>query len=213
MATAPAPDPARWRALAVVAAGVALIIIDATIVNVALPTIITDLDLRLATAEWVNTTYALVFAALLIVAGRLADLHGRRRLYLTGLVVFTAASVLAGLAPTGGLLVGARVLQGLGGAMVLPATLSIVNATFTGKERAAAFGVWGATIGGMAALGPLAGTEEARFFVATSTFTSAGSSLSGLPPTLGTSVCEEESAVSARSSSSLEPLRVFRSSS
>ncbi len=157
MATAPAPDPARWRALAVVAAGVALIIIDATIVNVALPTIITDLDLRLATAEWVNTTYALVFAALLIVAGRLADLHGRRRLYLTGLVVFTAASVLAGLAPTGGLLVGARVLQGLGGAMVLPATLSIVNATFTGKERAAAFGVWGATIGGMAALGPLAG--------------------------------------------------------
>ncbi len=152
-----APDPRRWLALAIVAAGVALIIVDSTIVNVALPTIILDLDLGLSGAEWVNTAYSLVFAAILVATGRLADRRGRRRIYVTGLFVFGAASILAGLAPNGELLILARLLQGVGGALVLPSTLSLVNATFQGRERAAAFGVWGATIGGMAAVGPILG--------------------------------------------------------
>ena len=154
---AAAPDPRRWFALGVVAAGVALIIIDSTIVNVALPTIIRDLDLGLSGAEWVNSIYSLVFAALLIATGRFADMRGRRTVYIAGLVVFGGSSILAGLAPSGELLILARLLQGVGGALVLPSTLSIVNATFQGRERAAAFGVWGGTIGGMAALGPIAG--------------------------------------------------------
>ena len=157
MEAAVIPDPKRWIALGVVAAGVALIIIDSTIVNVALPTIIKDLQLGLSGAEWVNSIYSLVFAALLIATGRFADMRGRRLVYIAGLVIFASASVLAGMAGTGELLILARLLQGVGGALVLPATLSIVNATFQGKERAAAFGVWGGTIGGMAALGPIAG--------------------------------------------------------
>ena len=151
------PDPRRWIALAVVAAGVAMIIIDATIVNVALPTIIRDLDLGLSGAEWVNSIYSLVFAALLIATGRFADMRGRRLVYIAGLAIFGASSILAGMAGSGDLLILARLLQGIGGALVLPSTLSIVNATFQGKERAVAFGVWGGTIGGMAALGPIAG--------------------------------------------------------
>lgn len=153
----PEVDPKRWFALGIVAAGVALIIIDSTIVNVALPTMILDLNLGLSGAEWVNSIYSLVFAAILIVTGRLADMRGRRLIYVIGLAVFAGASILAGLSPNGEFLILARLLQGIGGALVLPSTLSIVNATFQGKERAAAFGVWGATIGGMAALGPIAG--------------------------------------------------------
>jgi EmrB/QacA subfamily drug resistance transporter len=147
----------RWLGLAMLSLGVAMIIVDATIVNVAVPSIIRDLSLDSTTAEWINTIYALVFAALLITLGRLGDLLGRRRLYLVGLVVFGIASVLAGAAPTGELLIAARVLQGVGGAMILPATQSILNTTFRGRDRAIAFAIWGATIGGMAAVGPLLG--------------------------------------------------------
>jgi EmrB/QacA subfamily drug resistance transporter len=147
----------RWAALCVLGLGVALVVIDITVVNVALPTIIASLDLEIADAEWVNSSYALVFAALLLTLGRLGDLLGRRRMFLAGLVVFAIASLIAsrstGLPP----LVGARVLQGVGAAMVLPATLSIVNVTFRGRDRAVAFGVWGAVIAGMAAAGPLVG--------------------------------------------------------
>ncbi|MEO5965148.1 MAG: MFS transporter [Candidatus Limnocylindrales bacterium] len=147
----------RWIGLAMLSLGVAMIIVDATIVNVAVPSIIRDLDLDSTTAEWINTVYALVFAALLITLGRVGDLLGRRALYFVGLVVFGAASVLAGAAPTGELLILARVLQGVGGAMILPATQSILNTNFRGRDRAIAFGIWGATIGGMAAVGPLLG--------------------------------------------------------
>jgi EmrB/QacA subfamily drug resistance transporter len=139
------------------ALGVAMIIVDATIVNVAIPSIIRDLNLSLVDAEWVTTIYSLVFAAFLITLGRIGDASGRKRLLLAGLVVFVVSSMLAGRAPNGGLLIGARLLQGLGGAMMLPATLSIVNATFRGRERAIAFGIWGSVIGGMAAVGPLLG--------------------------------------------------------
>jgi EmrB/QacA subfamily drug resistance transporter len=101
--------------------------------------------------------YALVFAALLVTLGRIGDLFGRRRLYLLGLAVFGVASVAAGAAPSGELLILARVFQGIGGAMILPSTQSILNTTFRGRDRAIAFGIWGATIGGMAAVGPLLG--------------------------------------------------------
>ena len=147
----------RWLGLAMLSLGVAMIIVDATIVNVAVPSIIRELKLDSTTAEWINTVYSLVFAALLITLGRIGDVWGRRRLYLAGLGVFVVASILAGAAPTGELLIAARVLQGIGGAMILPATQSILNTNFRGRDRAIAFGIWGATIGGMAAVGPLLG--------------------------------------------------------
>ena len=147
----------RWIGLAMLSVGVAMIIVDATIVNVAVPSIIRDLKLDSTTAEWINTVYALVFAALLVTVGRIGDVWGRRRMYLIGLVTFGGASVLAGAAPTGDLLVAARVVQGIGGAMILPSTQSILNTNFRGRDRAIAFGIWGATIGGMAAVGPLLG--------------------------------------------------------
>jgi len=156
--TQPLPaDKGKWLGLALIALGVAMIIVDATIVNVAIPSIIRDLRIPFTTAEWINTIYALVFASLLIAVGRVADIFGRKRLFLTGLVIFVGASMLAGLAPSGGWLLAARFLQGIGGAIILPSTLSTLNATFQGRERAIAFGVWGSVIGGMAALGPLLG--------------------------------------------------------
>jgi len=147
----------RWLGLAMLSVGVAMIIVDATIVNVAVPSIVRDLDLTSTQAEWINTTYALVFAALLITLGRIGDVVGRRRMYLLGLVIFAVASVAAGAAVNGTMLIAARILQGVGGAMILPATQSILNTNFRGRDRAIAFGVWGAVIGGMAAVGPLLG--------------------------------------------------------
>lgn len=157
MTDSAAPNPNRWLAMLIVSISVSIIIMDATVVNVVLPVLIRELGLTAADAEWVNSVYALVFAACLITAGRLGDLNGRRRLLLIGSVVFGIASVLAAMAPNGTMLIGARLLQGLGGAMILPATLSTVNAMFTGRERGIAFAIWGSTIGGMAALGPLVG--------------------------------------------------------
>lgn len=157
MTDSAASNPNRWFAMVIVSISVSIIIMDATVVNVVLPVLIRDLALTAADAEWVNSVYALVFAACLITAGRLGDMHGRRRLLLIGTLVFGIASVLAALAGNGALLIGARLLQGLGGAMILPATLSTVNAMFTGRERGIAFAIWGSTIGGMAAVGPLVG--------------------------------------------------------
>jgi EmrB/QacA subfamily drug resistance transporter len=148
---------ARWLTLLALGLGISMIIVDATIVNVAIPSIVRDLGLDGSGAEWIVSVYPLVFAALLITLGRTGDVLGRKRLYLFGLVTFVGASLLAGLAPTGPLLVGARVLQGVGGAAIAPATQSILNATFRGRERAIAFAVYGSIIGGMAALGPLLG--------------------------------------------------------
>ena len=140
-----------------IALGVAMIIIDATIVNVAVPSIIRDLHTTATTAEWVNSIYSLVFAALLITLGRLGDMFGRRRLFMVGTVWFVLASVVAATAPSSGVLILGRFLQGIGGAMILPATLSTVNSLFQGAERAIAFAIWGSTIGGMAAIGPFLG--------------------------------------------------------
>ena len=135
----------------------ALIIVDSTIVNVAIPSIINDIGITSTQAQWVQEIYTLVFAALLLVGGRLADQYGRRRLFLLGTVIFAGASVLAALAGDGTQLIAARAVQGLGGALMLPTSLSLLNANFRGRDRGVAFGIWGATIGGTAALGPLFG--------------------------------------------------------
>ena len=123
----------------------------------AIPAIVDDLGITSSEVQWVQEAYTLVFASLLLVFGSLADRWGRRRMLLVGVVIFTLASVGAALATSGELLILARLVQGIGGAMMLPTTLSLLNATFRGRERAIAFAVWGSTIGGMAAVGPLLG--------------------------------------------------------
>ncbi|WP_167131988.1 DHA2 family efflux MFS transporter permease subunit [Paramicrobacterium chengjingii] len=147
----------RWIGLGMLAASLSMIVLDGTIVGVALPTLIADLGLDVSEAQWVNGIYSVVFAALLLTTGRLGDRFGRRRLLIIGIVIFVAGSAIAALASSAGTLIAARVVQGVGGALILPTTLSSVNATFRGKDRAIAFGVWGAVISGMAALGPLVG--------------------------------------------------------
>lgn len=148
---------ARWWALAAIALGVALVIMDATIANVALPVVIRDLGLTSSDAQWVNAIYSLVFASLIITAGRAGDIFGRRTMAATGLGVFMLASLAAGSATGPGFLIIARTIQGIGAACVLPATLSSINAMFRGKDRSIAFAVYGSMIGGMAAVGPLVG--------------------------------------------------------
>lgn len=147
----------RWFGLAAISVAVALIIMDATIVSVAMPSIIEGLDLSTTQVQWVQEVYTLVFAALIMVWGTTSDRLGRRRVLVTGLVVFVVASVLCAFAPTGGWLIAARALQGVGGSMILPTTLALLNATFRGRERAIAFAIWGSTIGSMAAVGPVLG--------------------------------------------------------
>ncbi|MET0296922.1 MAG: DHA2 family efflux MFS transporter permease subunit [Microbacterium sp.] len=147
----------RWVGLVFISIAVALIIVDSTIVNVAVPSIVDELGISSTQVQWVQEAYTLVFASLLLLFGSLADRFGRRRLMVVGVVLFAASSVFAGLAPSGDLLILARLIQGVGGAMILPTTLSLINATFRGRERGIAFAVWGSTIGGMAAVGPLLG--------------------------------------------------------
>lgn len=156
-ADAQAPRRRDWMALAVLAAGLGMIVLDGTIVGVALPAMIEDLGLTLTDAQWVNSLYAVLLAALLLSTGKLADSWGRKRLFLAGLIVFMLGSVLAAMASDAGLLIAARAVQAIGAALIMPSTLSTVNAVFRGRYRAAAFGVWGAVISGAAAIGPLAG--------------------------------------------------------
>ncbi len=151
------PTRREWLALAVLSIGLGLIVLDGTIVGVALPDIIADLHLDLTDAQWVNSLYAVVLAALLLSTGKLADRWGRKNLFLAGLVVFVVGSLLAAMSDAAGPLIAARAVQAVGAAMIMPSTLSTVNAVFHGRYRAAAFGVWGAVISGAAAIGPLAG--------------------------------------------------------
>lgn len=151
------PTRKEWIALAVLSSGLGLIVLDGTIVGVALPAIITDLGLNLTDAQWVNSLYAVVLAALLLSTGKLADRLGRKRLFLLGLLIFMGGSALAAASGSASLLIGSRAVQAIGAAFIMPSTLSTVNAIFRGKYRAAAFGVWGAVISGAAAVGPLAG--------------------------------------------------------
>ncbi len=147
----------KWSMMPFIALGVAMIIVDATIVNVALPTMISTLHLNSSDAEWLNSIYSLVFASLLITLGRLGDRVGRRKLFAIGVVIFVVASLFTALSSAASTIIFGRFLQGIGGAMVLPNTLSLVNANFYGKDRQIAFAIWGSTIGGVAALGPLLG--------------------------------------------------------
>ncbi len=150
--------PRRWLTLVAVGLATFMTYLDNNVTNVAIPTIQRDLHLSVAGLEWVVSSYILVFAGLLLAGGRLADLFGRRRLFLAGLTVFTLASLGAGLAGSGTVLIGARLLQGVGAALMVPTTLAIIVATFDDiRERTRAIGVWTA-IGAMAlAFGPLIG--------------------------------------------------------
>jgi EmrB/QacA subfamily drug resistance transporter len=148
----------RWWSLVAVSLATFMTYLDNNVTNVAIPTIERSLHLSLAGLEWVVSSYILVFAGLLLAGGRLADLFGRRRLFLVGLAIFTVSSLGAGLAGSGAVLIGARLVQGLGAALVVPTTLAIIMATFKDtRERTTAIGVWTA-IGAMAlAFGPLIG--------------------------------------------------------
>ncbi len=152
-----AAHPRRWWAMVAIALGTSLVIMDATIANVALPVVIEDLQMSATQAQWVAAVYALVFASLMLTSGRLGDLFGRRMMFIAGLVVFMASSLAAGSARTPEILLAARLVQGIGAAMVLPATTSTINAVFSGKDRSIAFAIYGSAIGGMAAVGPLVG--------------------------------------------------------
>jgi EmrB/QacA subfamily drug resistance transporter len=155
--TLPQKTRNRWIGLVFISMAISIVIIDGTIVNTIFPSIIVDLALTSAEVQWVQESYILVFASLLLVFGSIADRIGRKRLLIIGIVIFTLASVWAGLTDTASQMILARIIQGIGGAMVLPTTLSLVNANFQGKERGIAFAVWGATIGGMVAIGPVLG--------------------------------------------------------
>jgi EmrB/QacA subfamily drug resistance transporter len=159
-----APDPRRWRALAVVCAAFFMTVLDVTVVNVALPSIGTDLHVREQSLQWIAITYAITFGGFLLLGGRAGDLLGRRRMFFAGLALFTLASLVCGLATSLGMLVAARAVQGLGAAVITPATLSIITTTFEeGSERNKALGIWGAMGGSGAAAGSLVGGFATRY--------------------------------------------------
>jgi len=153
-----ASHPHRWRILAVVATAFFMTILDVSIVNVALPSIGEDLSFSRENLQWVITAYAIAFGGFLLLGGRAADLLGRRRVFMVGVALFTLASLVCGLAESEGTLIAARAVQGLGGAIISPAALSIVMTSFEeGAERNKALGIWGALGGSGAAVGVLAG--------------------------------------------------------
>src|SRR5919206_3540379 len=153
-----ASNPHRWRILAVVATAFFMTILDVSIVNVALPSIAEDLKFSQENLQWVITAYAIAFGGFLLLGGRAADLIGRRAVFIVGVTLFTIASLVCGLAQSEGMLIASRAVQGLGGAIISPAALSIVTTTFEeGAERNKALGVWGALGGSGAAVGVLAG--------------------------------------------------------
>jgi len=152
-----AEENKKWWTLAAVAVGLFMIMLDNTIVNVALPSIEHSLHMSISSLEWIVTAYALTFAALLITGGKLGDLYGRRKMFTAGLVIFTLASLACGLAPSAGILIAARAVQGVGAAVMSPATLSIITATFPPKERGQAIGIWAGVSALALAIGPLVG--------------------------------------------------------
>jgi EmrB/QacA subfamily drug resistance transporter len=152
-----AEENKKWWTLMAVAFGLFMIMLDNTVVNVALPSIGRDLHISLSELEWIVTAYALVFAALLITGGKLADMFGRRKIFVIGLAIFSLSSLACGLAPNAGFLIGARAAQGIGAALMNPATLSIITATFPPKQRGQAIGIWAGVSALALAIGPLVG--------------------------------------------------------
>src|SRR5256885_8268289 len=164
-----AADRRRWIALAVIVAAQFMVVLDVAIVNVALPSIRTDLQFSQESLQWVITAYSIFFGGVLLLGGRLADLLGRRRLFIAGLLLFTISSLLDGLAWSEGSLIAFRSLQGLGAALLSPAALSILTTTFReGRERNLALGIWGAASGSGGAArappggGPASGPRRVR---------------------------------------------------
>jgi EmrB/QacA subfamily drug resistance transporter len=147
----------KWWTLAAVGLGLFMLMLDNTVVNVALPSIERDLGARLSELEWIVSGYALTFAALMLTGGKLADLLGRRRVFVGGLAVFAASSLACALAPTPEVLIGARIVQGVGAALMNPATLSIITATFPPRERGTAIGIWAGVSATALAIGPFVG--------------------------------------------------------
>jgi EmrB/QacA subfamily drug resistance transporter len=153
-----APDPGRWKALVFIALAQLMVVLDATIVNIALPSAQVDLGISDGNRQWVVTAYALAFGGLLLFGGRIADLWGRKRAFVVGLAGFAVASALGGAATNEAMMFGARALQGAFGALLAPAALSLLAVTFTdAKERAKAFGIYGAIAGGGGAVGLILG--------------------------------------------------------
>ena len=152
-----AEENKKWWTLMAVAFGLFMIMLDNTVVNVALPSIARDLKIGISELEWIVTGYALVFAALLITGGKLADMFGRRKIFVIGLAIFSLSSLACGLAPSASFLIGARCAQGIGAALMNPATLSIITATFPPKQRGQAIGIWAGVSALALAIGPLVG--------------------------------------------------------
>src|SRR5580704_9928157 len=153
------PDRERrpWSLMVLLSVAQFMVILDATVVNVALPSIARSLSFPAGGLQWVVTAYVLASGGLVLLGGRAADVAGRRRIFLAGLAVFTAASLASGLAPAAGALIAARAAQGLGAALLSPVALSIITTSYAGAQRATALGVWGALGGSGAAVGVLAG--------------------------------------------------------
>ena len=153
----------KWWTLVAVAFGLFMIMLDNTVVNVALPSIQRDLHVSVSQLEWVVNGYFLTFAVLMLSGGKLADLLGRRRIFIAGLVVFTLSSLACGLATSGGMLIAFRAVQGIGAAMMNPATLSIITATFPPRQRGMAMGIWVGVSAVALALGPITGGLLAQY--------------------------------------------------
>ncbi|NHC43656.1 MFS transporter [Motilibacter aurantiacus] len=165
VAAGAAPDPTRWKALGVIAVAQLMVVLDASIVNIAIPSARDDLGISNANVQWIVTAYTLAFGGLLLLGGRIADFTGRKKTFVIGLLGFAFASGLGGIAPNQELLFAARALQGAFGALLAPAALSIITVTFTEpKERAKAFGVFGAISGGGAAIGLILGGVLTEYF-------------------------------------------------
>jgi len=152
-----AEETRKWFTLAAVSFGLFMIMLDNTVVNVALPSIQRDLDVDLSSLQWIVAGYALTFAALMLIGGKVADAYGRRLIFVVGIAVFTSASLWCGLADSGDELIAARVLQGAGAALMNPATLSIIAATFPAHQRGTAIGIWAGVSALALAVGPLVG--------------------------------------------------------
>src|SRR5205807_9936691 len=152
-----APEFRKWWTLAAVAVGLFMIMLDNTVVVVALPSIQSSLHISTSELEWVMNAYALTFGVLLLTGGKLADLLGRRSIFIVGLIIFTAASLWCGLAGGASSLIAARTVQGVGAALMNPATLSIITATFPPRQRGTAIGIWAGTSAMGLAIGPLLG--------------------------------------------------------
>jgi EmrB/QacA subfamily drug resistance transporter len=155
--TVTTPNQGRWWPLVAICLGTFMLLVDVTIVSVALPSMAGDLHASLSSLQWVVDAYALSLAALLLLSGSLADRFGRRRAFQAGLVLFATASFCCALAPTSGLLIAARAVQGVGAAAMFATNAALLNATYQGQDRGIAFGVWGAVTGAAAALAPILG--------------------------------------------------------